>query len=80
MLRGTDSQGRVRGQGRVDGHHLRVHGEARIGVMAAAAVSRDGLDGLELGTVLFELQLGRVRVLVGQPRLIEGEDGLGQNA
>lgn len=54
-----------------------MHGQARVGVVAAAAVARNGLDGLELEIgigIMLGLRLGRVRVVVDRER------GLGQRA
>lgn len=80
MRHSTGGQGGGRGQGGVNGHHLRVHGEAGVGVMATAAIARESLDGLKLG-----LGLGRVSILMtlvwlGPATVVKGEDSFGQGA
>lgn len=53
-------------------------------MVAAAAVARDGLNGLELDSVGLQLGLGRLRILVERRRDVRDDNGgrsrLGQDA
>lgn len=62
MRHGIGGQGTARREGRVDGHHLRVHGQARVGVVATSAVANDALDRLEVALVLGRVRLVRLDV------------------
>ena len=62
MRHGIGSQGTARRQGRVDGHHLAVHGQSRIGVVATSAVANDALDRLEVALVLRRIRLARLDI------------------
>lgn len=81
MRHGTGGQGGGGGQGRVDGHHLGVHRQASVGVVATAAVARNSLDGLELGLCSMLVLVG-LRLVAGVGGGVvgggEGEGGLGQ--
>lgn len=62
MRHGIGGQGTARREGRVDGHHLRVHGQSRVRVVAASAVANDALDSLEVALVLGRVRLVRLDV------------------
>lgn len=62
MRHGIGRQGTARRQGRVDGHHLAVHGQSRVGVMSTSTVADNAFDRLEVALVLWRVRLVRLDV------------------